>query len=357
MKYIILILVILFNSAIYSQLPCTEQSCDPAIALDPGYSPNTVEIGQTSEMTLDWEMLVNDPNVGCTGTPAGSWQIQISFPNTYTYNNDVITDDFSSEYQAVPPRLTLTNEDILFGATGTITYTVTANVNTNGVEDLTNINVFIRPIFFPGTCPAAFGNVLANDVVNDGIIITEPLDIELISFMATKKGERALLQWQTATEINNDYFEIERSEDGKEFEVLSERISGAGTSHEKQSYTWVDTQPMTGINYYRLKQVDFDAGYTYSRVRSLYFEGNDVSLSVYPNPARNEVTLSTGQKKGEVTLLVYDPNGKLVSNQSYEPGDWKTSTRLDLENMVEGMYMIVLKEGNYSETARFVKVR
>jgi hypothetical protein len=114
---------------------------------------------------------------------------------------------------------------------------------------------------------------------------------------------------------------------------------------------------LVGVNYYRLKQVDFDSGYTYSRVRSVVFEGRDVAMRLYPNPARNEVTLTTGVKKGEVTLLIYGPNGQLVSNQRYEPGDWKTSTRLDLENMVEGMYMLKIIERNYSETARFVKVR
>ena len=66
--------------------------------------------------------------------------------------------------------------------------------------------------------------------------------------------------------------------------------------------------------------------------------------------------LTTGKKKGKVTLLILDPKGQVVFTEDYESGDWKTSTQLDIQDMVEGMYMIKLIEGNRTETARFVKV-
>ena len=182
------------------------------------------------------------------------------------------------------------------------------------------------------------------------------LPIELLSFNAVKKGETAVISWVTLTELDNEYYEVERSDDGITFNTIG-KVEGAGTTYQKQDYSFTDVRPLSGLNYYRLKQIDYDGKFSYSRVKSLNFEDGNSQLSLYPNPARDEVALTTGVKKGDVTLMIIDSKGQEVFTQTYEPGDWKTSTKLDLKDMVEGMYLIKIQEEKRTESARFVKVK
>ncbi|MBL4654531.1 MAG: hypothetical protein JKY33_01745, partial [Bacteroidia bacterium] len=111
------------------------------------------------------------------------------------------------------------------------------------------------------------------------------LPIKLIDFSAVTDGQIVRLKWSTATEINNEYFTIERSEDGLHFETIH-LIEGAGSSNKKIDYTVVDEDPIQGISYYRLKQTDFDGQYEYFPVVSVNFNHTVFDLAdIYPNPA------------------------------------------------------------------------
>ena len=359
---VLLALSLLLSTNLLSQ--CQPDGMDPGLS-GMVYQPDEIEVGTIGEVEIGWQIIDSD----LSGTvPPGSWGIIVEFPMTGEYVFSSVSDPglFTwGGYDPVTKTITGINNVTMtfdpFGPGGLLNYTgsifmeVEGVIPTNGAKPLSYSTIIIVPDN-EGGCEQAFENETADDEKSAGIAVTGPLPIELLSFDAIKSGETVITSWVTLNELNNAYFEVERSEDGKEFNTISEEISGAGTTIEKQNYSWVDKRPLVGVNYYRLKQVDFDAGYTYSRVRSVVFEGRDVAMRLYPNPARNEVTLSTGVKKGEVTLLIYGPNGQLVSNQRYEPGDWKTSTRLDLENMVEGMYMLKIIEEYKTETARFVKV-
>ena len=191
---------------------------------------------------------------------------------------------------------------------------------------------------------------------NYGGPTTVCLPIELLSFDAIKAGSTAIVSWVTLIELDNDYYEVERSDDDKDFRVIG-KVAGAGTDYNKNNYSYVDERPMSGINYYRLKQVDYDGGYSYSRVKSLYFEESGRELSLYPNPAREEIELVTGKKSSKVHLRILDVKGQEVFSQAYQTGDWKTNQRLDLSDYAEGMYIIEIIEGNHKETSRFVKVK
>ena len=158
------------------------------------------------------------------------------------------------------------------------------------------------------------------------------------------------------TELENDYYEVERSTDDVSFRSIG-KVVGAGTDYSKNEYNFVDERPNSGINYYRLKQVDYEGRYSYSQIRSVYFDDAGIVLSVYPNPVRYMLEMTSEKKEGEVMLQIIDIQGQVVFEKSYQRGDWNPSQRLNISNIVEGMYMIVLKEANYSETARFVKVR
>ncbi|AZQ60897.1 T9SS type A sorting domain-containing protein [Flammeovirga pectinis] len=120
---------------------------------------------------------------------------------------------------------------------------------------------------------------------------SDDLPIELLSFTGSLENNQVLFTWETASEINNDFFTLERSKDGKNWQII-ETIKGAGNSSTTLKYTTVDTTPFSKKSYYRLKQTDFDRQYTYSNSISIQKEStNEFILSYYPNPSRNTLTI------------------------------------------------------------------
>lgn len=115
------------------------------------------------------------------------------------------------------------------------------------------------------------------------------LPVKLLFFTADQgKGKTALLQWATATETNNQYFEVQRSADAATWNAIGQ-VPGAINSVEELNYNLTDNSPLPGVNYYRLKQVDVDGNVSYSDIAELNFtqdNGEDAaaSLTLYPNP-------------------------------------------------------------------------
>ena len=145
---------------------------------------------------------------------------------------------------------------------------------------------------------------------------TTPLPIELLEFEAVKDGNRVRLNWVTATEINNDYFTIERSSNGIDFEpiILHE---GAGNSQQVIEYERFDDRPMIGRNYYRIKQTDFDGQSETFETRLVVFEGEARGVSVYPNPASDEVFAEfTNFKAGQYEIIILSAQGSQVKTQT-----------------------------------------
>ena len=114
-----------------------------------------------------------------------------------------------------------------------------------------------------------------------------PLPIELIFFDAFLGSDAVMLEWVTATEINNDYFTLERSPDGENFHPLAHIASKApyGFSNYRIGYQYPDRQPLQGMNYYRLMQTDFDGSFSFSPIIGIYYrEQQRVSMQLFPNP-------------------------------------------------------------------------
>ena len=147
---------------------------------------------------------------------------------------------------------------------------------------------------------------------------TNPLPIELTSFTAEPDGDNVNLDWITMSEVNNNYFTVEKSTDGISFEELA-RVDGAGNSTTVKTYNTTDTKPVTGLNYYRLKQTDFDGGFTYSGIISVNY-GTDPELfvTVYPNPAvHQDIYVNVNAVKGEqVHIVMRDVLGKQYYNHT-----------------------------------------
>lgn len=123
----------------------------------------------------------------------------------------------------------------------------------------------------------------------------DPLPIELLYFNAKADGKNVTLNWSTASEINNDHFEVERSADGVIFEpIINVKAYGDGNSNKVQLYSIIDNDPLKDISYYRLKQVDKDGASEYSEIEPINFTTKPL-FSVYPNPTLNNLIIDAGE--------------------------------------------------------------
>ncbi len=207
-----------------------------------------------------------------------------------------------------------------------------------------------------GECPSDFDWVpqlaATPGVLNDQQAV---LPIELLDFKASIVDEDVLLQWQTATEINNDYMAIERSADGRHFEEI-DWLPGAGTTYEPQAYQIWDKNPLAGINYYRLRQVDFDGTATYHKVISVRFDGKPIDAAIYPTVVDQELTIVYGSPiSGEGQLDVVDLNGRSVLSRQVNEGE--VSMILPVGDLDNGHYILRIEYHNESIIKRFFVLR
>ncbi len=180
-----------------------------------------------------------------------------------------------------------------------------------------------------------------------------PLPIELTSFTGRALEKAIILKWATASELDNDYMAVERSADGIKFEEIG-RVKGSGTTQEPQQYSLTDERPLYGINYYRLRQVDFDGAFEYHKIISVAFNGKgaNMSVSVFPNPA-NEMLHATWAASTEqpATLRVLDMAGRQLALHTAPAG--ASSFELPLNNLPAGLYFLQVRQGSDVEVVRF----
>jgi len=187
-----------------------------------------------------------------------------------------------------------------------------------------------------------------------------PLPIELLNFTAVKNGTKVDLNWSTATETNNNFFTVERSQDASSFEELFEK-TGAGTTTLKHFYNGFDYNPLQGLSYYRLKQTDYDGKFSYSSVVPVRFEQSFGELTVYPNPVHPtgdniNLNLSGLDKNISVLVLLRDVLGKeyyskvLLTDTS---GD-AIFTIESSESLARGVYFISASSNDHLITKKIV---
>ncbi|MEM6725009.1 MAG: T9SS type A sorting domain-containing protein, partial [Bacteroidota bacterium] len=166
------------------------------------------------------------------------------------------------------------------------------------------------------------------------------LPVELVQFNAYLKPDRTVwLSWETATEIDNDYFIVEHSKDGINFQEIN-RVQGAGTSYTTLNYEVIDVQPLSGDNYYRLKQVDFDGAFEYSEIQVVRLLDLGVDLSIFPNPATEVVHLDVSSGYKEAIIQVFDLAGRQVFEEQVIDGEVLNPIYVD--KWAAGQYLIQL---------------
>ncbi len=241
---------------------------------------------------------------------AGSFSIQCGVPSDYTY----------ALYQVTAPG----------GRTlaGTLPSTVT--LNPNGTFSGTPTTGQNATYTFDVQATNQFGQTA---VTSFTMVIENALPVTLVSFKAMAEGQTAALSWSTSEEVNSDRFDIERSQNGKNWSKI-----GSMESHKESSvnqyYSFVDASPLRGENLYRLKMVDLDETFSYSRIESLNFKG--IALA-YPNPVSGSENLKLNvddwSKVSQVKVV--NATGKVVFEASNA-----LLSGISARNLVAGAYVI-----------------
>jgi hypothetical protein len=191
----------------------------------------------------------------------------------------------------------------------------------------------------------------------DQISVYDPssLPVELLSFEVSCGNEDVLLEWETATETNNDHFLIERTEDMLHIETIG-TIAGQGNSDRLIRYSFTDPAPLPTA-YYRLKQVDFDGTYSSSKwVWCACNMSNGPWLNVFPNPADDRISIGfSGSQDEKVVVRIYDNLGREIQRTDFVPVDETCTVQFSLDGILPGIYTLVVQTAQKSTTFKIVK--
>ncbi len=184
------------------------------------------------------------------------------------------------------------------------------------------------------------------------------LPVELLSFDAAVEEEKVLLSWVTVSETNNDFFDIQWSQDGISFYTIGQ-VQGKGNSKDKLLYSFLHATPIQGINYYRLKQVDFDGKYTFSDIKNVTFSKNvlDQTISLYPNPIASgllNVLLSSHSDQDELSYRIYDMSGRII--QTKKLNNVSDVFQIDVNQIEKGSYILYILTPTMTYQSKWVKI-
>ncbi len=183
------------------------------------------------------------------------------------------------------------------------------------------------------------------------IYSTSTLPIELLEFTAAPFGQQVKTNWVTASELNNDYFIVERSSGDGAFMPVGE-IDGAGNSTSILRYEFYDPNPLSGISYYRLKQVDFNGQTSYSAVVPVYFEQQN-TVSVYPNPSIDGVFTFLQTSTAIVNeVAVFSADMKLVKKVVLTEGEQPI---ISITDQADGIYFLIYTGSDGKQQVRKVQ--
>lgn len=182
--------------------------------------------------------------------------------------------------------------------------------------------------------------------------------VDLVKFKTRLEGNNTILDWATANEVNNAGFEIQRSMDGKEFRKIG-WLKGQGNTSEQIDYTFVDDNMQSNVQYfYRLKQVDYDGQYDYSRVvTSMHKDIKGFVLqSISPNPSKSGHTTVRllSSKEQDLQVTVIDNMGKLHLTKSINIGEGINFYKLNVSDLASGNYFVKIESAEQSNYKRLI---
>ena len=182
-----------------------------------------------------------------------------------------------------------------------------------------------------------------------------PLPVELVAFTAVPQTNDVLLTWSTATEINNDQFQVQRSADGQHFHDLA-TIPGQGTTSSPHQYTYLDRRPGPGQWYYRLRQVDLDGQATFSSVVTVQLKSESAVSRVYPNPVGGQTITVQRQSpvESEVHVDIIGLDQMVVKQHRLHQRKGANLWEIVLPDIQPGVYLLRLVDDQQTEVIYFM---
>lgn len=216
-----------------------------------------------------------------------------------------------------------------------------------------------------GTCQIKYDNAAADPEITAPFTIvysdnpTEAcnyaqsgqLPVEMSKFDVNLVDNEVVLEWETLEELDNDYFEILRSNNAKDWESIG-TVSGAGTTLQTVRYNFTDEAPSLGKNYYVLVQTDYDGSIQFSELQVVSLKGERGHVNLYPNPASQNLTVEVSEDSNfPLDVNIFDATGRLVAIHQLQD----FTQTLNIEELDNGFYYLQVNNINESISERFVK--
>ena len=182
------------------------------------------------------------------------------------------------------------------------------------------------------------------------------LDVAWLTFTGEVKATGNELKWITATEVNNDYFTLERSTDGTNFVSIA-TLNGKGNSNTATAYQYLDKTATAGISYYRISQTNFDGTRSYGGIVTLVRGETSLGVTaIYPVPATHNVNIKfVSAQNANIQATIYDAAGRLMNTQNIPATGGENTVTVDVAAYASGVYFVKLNNGNEIITTNFVK--
>jgi len=238
------------------------------------------------------------------------------------------------------------------GATITISNSaLTAGISSNVASYALQTSVFT----FTATQTSLTLNIAANftgttcGLIIDNIVLSlySGLPIELLYFKATGNSKTVLCEWAVATQLNNDFFTVERSADAINWYRL-QQVKGDGTLLQIKQFSITDTEPLNGVSYYRLKQTDYNKTFVYSPIVSL--EKNPGKLLIYPNPAKDEVFIIIENRGIDISVINTTGNEFKMEHTQQD----NSRVGINTSQLAAGIYTLKLVAGGKTYYKRII---
>ena len=221
---------------------------------------------------------------------------------------------------------------------------------TSGTGSPVPATVFVSSFGAAGPSAAQCGTVSAQRSITPD----QALPIHLVGVDAKPNNSSVSVTWTTATEANNSYFAIERSANGKDFQTIG-TVRGAGMSATEKNYQFTDATPLRGINYYRLKQMDFDGRSEYSEIKAVKMSSGGL-VSLRPTEASEQLVITLQEAQiGNSELAIFDQLGRVIYRTNIAEGSLEAL--VNVGNFNAGAYFVRVGTGSESSVLRFIKIK
>ena len=280
------------------------------------------------------------PNYGCLTTkPNPTWfYLQIATPGTMAVD---ITAGSDVDFALWGPYASLGAAQ---AACSSYPAPIDCSYDPSNIEQMNISSAAVGEVY--ALLVTNYANVIQNITLNQATGATATtncaiLPISLILFDALLNDDNMVdLNWITETELNNDYFEIQRSADAKSWETIGAK-DGQGNSNSTVKYEFKDTNPLKEISYYRLKQVDFDGKQTYSKAVTINRSDDQQISNVHPNPTTGAINFDiTTRSKSNIDISVINYTGDVIYEKEQSVDKGRTPLNIDLSNIPNGVYLL-----------------